>query len=69
MSRADVERRIAHYKHEAAVLGAAALEESAKLVAHAEAALAKADKRILIAGGAIVTAAVAGAVLYKVLKD
>ena len=69
MSRADVEQRVAQIKHEAAVFGAAALEESAKLVAKAEAVVARTDKRILIAGAAVLTAAVAGAVLYKALKD
>ena len=69
MSGADVEQRIAQIRTDAAAFGAVALQESAKLVARAEAAVARTDKRILIAGAAVVTAAVAGAILYKVLKE
>lgn len=64
-----MEARIAQFKHDAAALGAAALDESARLVANAERAIAKADKRWLIAGGAVLTAAVAVGVAYAVLKD
>lgn len=69
MSRVDIDQRVAQIKHEAALLSSAAIGQSAKLIAQAEAAIVKADKRVLIAGAAVATAVVAGAILYKVLKE